>query len=166
MERQGLTPEQLIQSLRQEVEAALRQVAAAVDGAPLGRIISASEHQVKDVMDELRTRVFERALQLKAESIDSAFSPGGSGDGSTPAQQGLLGSANADGLRLDGTGPAALAQHAERAGTSSGRRGVGRRRSGDQRGGDGVVLPGGVGRRQLPAGGGSVAGGGESASER
>lgn len=85
MDRQVITPQQLIEAMRSEVERALAQVADAVNAAADGRVIADSEHQVKDVMDDLRARVFERVLQLKADSAESAFSPCGAierkGDG-------------------------------------------------------------------------------------
>lgn len=77
MDRQVITPQQLMEAMRSEVERALAQVADAVNAAAEGRVIAESEHQVKDVMDDLRTRVFERVLQLKADSVESAFSPCG-----------------------------------------------------------------------------------------
>lgn len=134
MDRQQLTPQQLIEAMRQEVERALGQVVDAVNGAPEGHVIRASEHQVKDVMDALRAKVFEQVLQLKADSVESAFSPDGPGQRATPAQQGPLGAFDADGLRLDGVAAAAVARPAERAGSGADRRGAGRRRGGDQRG--------------------------------
>jgi hypothetical protein len=82
-----LSPQQLIDSLRQEFEQALAQVAQAVNAAPDGQVISGSEHQVKDLMDGLRTKVFQRALQLKADSAESAFSPAGPCQRPADAQQ-------------------------------------------------------------------------------
>jgi hypothetical protein len=92
-------PQQLIDSLRQEFEQALVQVADAVNAAPDGRVISGSEHQVKDLMDGLKAKVFQRALQLKADSVESAFSPAGPRQRSTDAQQRPLGAFVSDGVR-------------------------------------------------------------------
>ena len=165
MERQGLSPQQLIEAMRAEVEAALRQVADAVSSAPDGQVIRASEHQVKDVMDGLRARVFERALQLKADSVESDFPPSGHGDGSASAEQGPFPAAGADRVRVGGTAAAALAASGQRAGRGSGRRGAGRR-DGGQRRGHRTVLPGGTGRGEFCPGGGGSAEGGEPAAER
>ena len=119
-----LSPQELIESLRQEFEQALLQVADAVNAAPAGRIISGSEHQVKDLMDSLRSKVFQRALQLKADSVESAFSPGGPCDGPANAQQGPLGSLTVDSVRTGGTRPAKVAR-SRRHGGGAGRRAIG-----------------------------------------
>jgi hypothetical protein len=105
-----LTPQQLIDSLRQEFELALAQVADAVNAAPDGRVIAGSEHQVKDLMDGLRSKVFQRALQLKADSVESAFSPGGPGERPANAQQGPLGPLAPDRVRTGRTPPAKMAR--------------------------------------------------------
>jgi hypothetical protein len=101
-----LSSQQLIESLRQEFERVLAGVADAVNAAPDGRVISGSEHQVKDLMDDLRAKVFQRALQLKADSVESAFSPGRPGDRQTVAQQGQVDPLTVDGVRAGGTRPA------------------------------------------------------------
>jgi hypothetical protein len=105
-----LSSQQLIESLRQEFERVLTGVADAVNAAPDGRVISGSEHQVKDLMDDLRARVFQRALQLKADSVESAFSPDRPGDGQTVAQQGQVGPLAVDGVRAGGTHPAKVSR--------------------------------------------------------
>jgi len=119
------TPQQLIDSLRQEFERALAQVADAVNAAPDGRVIAGSEHQVKDVMDGLRAKVFQRALQLKADSVESAFSPGGPGQRTANVQQGPLGTLATDGVRTGRTPPAKMAR-SRRDASHTGRRRAGR----------------------------------------
>jgi hypothetical protein len=110
------SPQQLIESLRLEFEQALSRVADAVNAAPDGRVISGSEHQVKDLMDDLRARVFQRALQLKADSVESAFSPGGPGVGPADAEQGAFGALAADGVRAGGTAASKMARSRRRPG--------------------------------------------------
>ena len=128
------TPQQLIDSLRQEFEQALVQVADAVNAAPEGRVIAGSEHQVKDLMDGLRAKVFQRALQLKADSVESAFSPAGPGRRDANAQQGSLGSLITDGVRTGGVAPAKMAR-SQRHRSHAGRRRAGYDRIADH-GGD------------------------------
>jgi hypothetical protein len=67
------------------VERVLGQVADAVNDAPDGHVINGSEMRVRDLMAELRARVFERAVQMRVDETEGAFSPsGGPVDG--PAQ--------------------------------------------------------------------------------
>jgi hypothetical protein len=129
-----LSPQQLIESLRLEFEQALSRVADAVNAAPDGRVISGSEHQVKDLMDSLRAKVFQRVLQLKADSVESAFSPGGPGVGPADAEQGAIGAFAADGVRAGGTAAAKVARSRRRR-DGAGRRGTGCDRLADH-GGD------------------------------
>ena len=75
-----------LQAMRQRMEQALAKVAQAVNDAPDGAWINASEVPVRDLMGEYRRRVFEKALQMKADAAEASFSPGGRGDG--PAAEG------------------------------------------------------------------------------
>jgi hypothetical protein len=109
-----LSPQQLIESLRLEFERTVVEVADAVNAAPDGRVISGSEHQVKDLMDNLRAKVFQRALQLKADSVESAFSPGKPVDRPTDAQQGQVDPLSVDGVRAGGTRPAKVSRSRRR----------------------------------------------------
>lgn len=135
MERQQLTPQQLIDALRADVERALAQVAEAVNAAPDGQVIRGSEHQVKDVMDALRARVFQQALQMKVDSAESTFSPGGPVKRATAGEQGTLRTLAGDDLRVDPAGAPALAEPGQRRCGGSRQRGSGHRRGVDQRGG-------------------------------
>ena len=133
MDGQKLSPQQLIESLRQEFEQTLSQVAEAVNNAPAGHVIRGSEHQVKDLMDRLRSRVFQQALQMKANAVEASFSPGAGGDGPSAAEQGMFGAVEADGVRVDGVVPAAMAGKGRIRRGRAGRRGVGRDGGSDQR---------------------------------
>ena len=79
MDGKKLSPQELIESLRQEVEQTLSQVAEAVNSVPDGHVIRGSEHQVKDLMDRLRSRVFEQVLLvgciIDSRSIMANISP-------------------------------------------------------------------------------------------
>ena len=67
--------EQFIARMQAQVRAALEQVAAAVNGAADGNVISGSEMRVRDVMVELQRKVFETAVQMRIDSTESSFSP-------------------------------------------------------------------------------------------
>jgi hypothetical protein len=68
-----------VEAMRQETEQMLREVMQAVNEAPDGAWINASENKVRDRMGEYRTRAFEKALQMRVEAVEGAFSPGGRG---------------------------------------------------------------------------------------
>lgn len=78
--------------MRRETEQMLAQVMEAVNSAPDGAWINGSEMQVRDLLGEYRRRVFERALQLKADAAEAsaAFPPGRPGDGQTAQEQGAV----------------------------------------------------------------------------
>ncbi len=80
--------EQLSAQLRQEMEQTLARVMDAVNAAPDGRLIEASEGPVYDLMKDLERRVFEKALQMRVDSTESAFSPSDGCVGQTQTQQG------------------------------------------------------------------------------
>jgi len=57
------------------VAALMAAVHAAVDNAPDGAIIAGSEEAVREAMARFRERVYQKAVQLKADAGASAFSP-------------------------------------------------------------------------------------------
>jgi hypothetical protein len=71
--------------LEQLCRKAMSEARAAVDSAPDGQWISASEWQVRDIMQRLTQESYQAMLQAKADghaaAAEAAFSPGG-GDGS------------------------------------------------------------------------------------
>ncbi len=76
--------EQLAEELEAEFRAMMGRVMQAVNAAPDGRLIEASEVQVNTLMNEFKARVFERALQVRiaasegaAAKSPAAFSPYG-----------------------------------------------------------------------------------------
>lgn len=83
-----ISPEAFVAAMRQETEQMLREVMGAVNDAPDGAWINGSERQVRDLLGEYRRRVFEKALQMKTDAAEGAFSPGGPGDGPADAVQG------------------------------------------------------------------------------
>jgi hypothetical protein len=83
----SVLPEAFVAAMRQETDQMLRQVMQAVNDAPDGAWINASETRVRDVPGEYRRRVYEHALQMKTDVAEGAFSPGGHSDGQTPQKQ-------------------------------------------------------------------------------
>lgn len=73
-----------VEAMREDFERTMKEVAQAVNDAPEGRVINASEERVRDVMGEFRTRAYQRALQMRVNAAEAAFSPGGQSDGKTP----------------------------------------------------------------------------------
>ena len=82
--------ERLVQEMRGETERMLREVMEAVNAAPDGAWVDASEMRVRDLLGEYRRRVYEKALQLKADAAEGAFPPGGPGDGPAAEGQGAV----------------------------------------------------------------------------
>lgn len=72
-------PEAFVNAMRPQTEQMLREVMAAVNAAPDGAWINGSEMKVRDLLGEYRRTVFEKALQMKTNAAEGAFSPGGPG---------------------------------------------------------------------------------------
>jgi hypothetical protein len=105
-----MCPEAFVSNMRGEVEQVLREVASAVNAAPDGQWIEGSEHQVRDAMGRLRQRVFERAMQMRVNAAEAAFSPSTQrGDGSASGGQGQASVDGVDGQRAGASSPSALA---------------------------------------------------------
>lgn len=77
-----ITLAELKKATEGEYAALMSEVHAAVDNAPEGAIISGSEETVREAMARFRQRVYEKAVQLKADAGASAFSPS---DGKGPS---------------------------------------------------------------------------------
>src|SRR5215217_4365216 len=104
-----ISPEAYLQQMRERMEQALRRVAQAVNDAPDGAWINASEWQVFNEFNDLRRDAYERALQMRADAAAPDFSPGGPGDGQGQDQQGLGATQHADGQRPGERDAAAVA---------------------------------------------------------
>lgn len=61
--------------LKGDFDRMLAGVAEAVDKAPDGAWINASEEKVRDLFAEFRRKTYETALQLKIAAAEAAFSP-------------------------------------------------------------------------------------------
>ena len=64
-----------IEQMREEFERTLREVADAVDNAPVGAVIRDSEHQARDALERFREKAFEKAIQMKVDAAEAAFPP-------------------------------------------------------------------------------------------
>ena len=67
--------EQLTKSLREDFERCIDVVVRAVNGARVGAIIDDSEEPVRQATAQLRQKIFERAIQMKTDAAEAAFSP-------------------------------------------------------------------------------------------
>ena len=86
----SLSKQAFIERMHGEVERVLDAVAEAVNQAPTGQLITASEEKVRDLMAELRRTVYETAVQMRVEEGEKSFSPSeGCGQRAKPAQQGI-----------------------------------------------------------------------------
>ena len=70
-----MSREQYIEAMRGKFEEILGGVADAVNNAPEGRIINASEEQVRDLFADFRRVAFEAALQARIDAAEAAFPP-------------------------------------------------------------------------------------------
>ena len=67
--------EKLKQSLRKDFEDCIAEVVKAIDMAKAGSIIDDSEEPVRIATSKLRQKIFQKALQMKVDAADAAFSP-------------------------------------------------------------------------------------------
>jgi len=95
--------QQFVASMRPEVERLLAGVMRAVNDAPDGAWIGASEMVVRDLFADLRRSAYEAALQTRVDAAEASFSPSGhagGGGGGTPGEaQGAVRAEHADGRR-------------------------------------------------------------------
>jgi hypothetical protein len=99
--------EQLASQMQQDLEGMLAQVMDAVNAAKDGRLIEDSERPVLELMRDFQKRVFEKALQLRVDSTESAFSPSEGHGRQAQAQQRPFG-----GFTSDAAGASVPAAHA------------------------------------------------------
>jgi len=70
-----ITASQLKKRLRGEFDGLIDEVVEAVNQAQPGRIIPDSEERVRQASALFRQRLYERALQLRQQHSEAAFSP-------------------------------------------------------------------------------------------
>ena len=68
-----LSADTLQEQLRVRFEQLCRDVAAAVNQAPAGQIINASEEKVRDLLADFRLATYQVALQLRTDAAQAAF---------------------------------------------------------------------------------------------
>jgi len=84
-----LSADALLEQLRGRFERLCQDVAAAVNAAPAGAVINASEEKVRDLLADFRLATFEAAVQLRLDAAQAAFPPSAApADGEAPAEQG------------------------------------------------------------------------------
>src|SRR5215210_8576442 len=65
----------LLEQLRGRFERLCQEVAAAVNEAPAGQVINASEEKVRDLLADFRQATYQAAVQLRTDAAQAAFSP-------------------------------------------------------------------------------------------
>jgi len=70
-----ITPEQLAKAMDADYQKLVQQVSAAVNEAPDGAVISGSEESVRQTMARFRQKVYKKAIQLRTQAAQAAFSP-------------------------------------------------------------------------------------------
>jgi hypothetical protein len=84
-----LTPDDLRQQLQQRFDQLCQQLAEAVNQAPPGQIINASEEPVRDLFADFRQQAYQTALQARLDAAQAAFPPSAaSADRTASAEQG------------------------------------------------------------------------------
>ena len=63
--------------LKKDFEDCIAEVIEAIDTAKAGSIIDDSEEPVRIATGKLRQKIFEKALQMKLDAAQAAFSPSG-----------------------------------------------------------------------------------------
>lgn len=113
--------ERFAASMRPEVERLLAGVMRAVNDAPDGAWIEASEMVVRDLFADLRRSAYEAALQARVDAAEASFSPSGGG-GTQGEGQGAVRAEHADGRRAGGRPADAVVGRRARRGGSGRRR--------------------------------------------
>jgi hypothetical protein len=66
-----------IEGMRELCEETMGKVADAINNAPAGHIINASEEKVRDLFADLRQQAFQMGLQMRIDAAEAAFPPSG-----------------------------------------------------------------------------------------
>jgi len=67
--------EKLAELLRNDIQECIAEVTEAVNTARTGAVIDDSEEPVRMSTARLRQKIFEKALQMKVDAAEAAFSP-------------------------------------------------------------------------------------------
>lgn len=90
-----------VRAMRAEVDQVLGRVMDEVNKAPDGNVINGSEMQVRDLMEELRQKAYQTAVQMRIDSHESTFSPSEGCGGKGPGEQGPVQPQHAHKQRAD-----------------------------------------------------------------
>ena len=80
-----MSRQEFIDRMRPKMEEALGRVADAINEAPPGQIIAASEEPVRDTFADLRREAYEMAVPMRLDAAEAAFPPS-EGPGHRPDQ--------------------------------------------------------------------------------
>lgn len=93
---------ELKRAMVSEIEQLMEETTEALNKARDGAIIADSEWIVREAMARFRQKVYEKAVQMKADkAAKAAFSPSAQHQGNTAAGQGNSGRKPSDGKRHD-----------------------------------------------------------------
>ena len=67
--------DELATAVREDVELTLRKIVQSVNNSAAGELISGSEEIVREAVSELRTSLFQKALQLRVDAIEKELPP-------------------------------------------------------------------------------------------
>src|SRR5262245_63608331 len=81
-----LSAQDLLDQMRGQFEKLCSDVAAAVNAAPAGQVINASEEKVRDLLADFRLATYQAALQLRPEAAQAASPPSGHPTSGKPSQ--------------------------------------------------------------------------------
>src|ERR1017187_7500565 len=97
-----IEPAELEQAMRGEFKKLVEETADALNKARDGAIIADSEYVVRDAMARFRQKVYQKAVQMKADkAAKAAFSPSAQPQGNVAKGQGPSGSLPPVGYRQD-----------------------------------------------------------------
>ena len=70
-----LSVDNLLAQLQGKFERLCREVADAVNQAPAGQVLNASEEKVRDLLGVFRQDTYQAAVQLRLDAAQAAFPP-------------------------------------------------------------------------------------------
>ena len=71
----GIDRQKLEKLLKDDIQRCIAEVTEAVDTARIGAIIDDSEEPVRMATSRLRQMIFQKAIQMKTDAAEAAFSP-------------------------------------------------------------------------------------------
>ncbi len=71
----GIDRQKLEKLLKDDIQRCIAEVTEAVDKARIGAIIDDSEEPVRMATSRLRQMIFQKAIQMKTDAAEAAFSP-------------------------------------------------------------------------------------------